>query len=363
MIKKRFILSILAVIAIIYIVVLVFSVIISPKTSPISSMTFDEMLKYTTKGNEDAVITIGVVRDGETSFTVYGNNASILPDTEHIYEIGSLTKTFTAALLCKAISEGKVDLDNRIDRYLNLPQQVYYPTLKRLVTHTSGYKEYYFERQMISNFFHGQKNTFYGIDENVLKRRIGKTDLENMDYPFKYSNFGMATVGAVLSKVYGQDFTSLINEFILNDLALENTRVSDGKGDLNGYWNWRVDDAYVPTGALLSTIGDMIKYLNLQISGEIPYLSYAHEKIAHVDATTEEYGKMNIVIDAVGIGWMIDLKNDIIWHNGGTSKFNCYAAFNPERRIGVVVLSNLAPNYRIPATVIGARLMTDLLSQ
>lgn len=343
--------------------VLFFSVIISRQTDLISSMSFEEMLSYTTKDNEDVVVTIGIIRDGETIYTVYGNNASILPETEHIYEIGSLTKTFTASLLCKAISEGKIDLNDRIDKYLDLPQQDWYPTIRRLVTHTSGYKEYYFERQMVSNFFHGQQNIFYGIDVNALNRRIGEISLKNTDYPFKYSNFGMATVGAVLSKVYDKDFTVLVNDFIINDLALENTRVSDGGGDLDGYWNWRFADAYIPSGALTSTIGDMFKYLGMQMSGEIPYLSYSHDVVAHVDATAEQYGEMNILIDAVGIGWMIDLKNDIIWHNGGTSKFNCYAAFNPERRIGVVVLSNLSPNYRIPATVMGARLMTDLLRQ
>ena len=85
----------------------------------------------------------------------------VLPQEEHIYEIGSITKTFTSSLLSKAISEGKVSLDDSIDTYLDLQKKDYYPTIQRLVTHTSGYKGYYLEKPMVSNFLH-KENDFNG---------------------------------------------------------------------------------------------------------------------------------------------------------------------------------------------------------
>lgn len=340
-----------------------FWAVISYRMSLVPKMTFNEMLAYTTKDNSRAVITVGIIKDGKMTYTVYGKNASVLPEAEHTYEIGSLTKTFTASLLCKAISEGRIDLNEQINKYINLPEGQDYPTLKSLVTHTSGYKGYYFDWQMASNFLHGEKNDFYGINEKALVKKLGEIKLGNKEYKFRYSNFGFAAVGEVLSCVYGTDYTKLMNGFITDELKLKNTKISDGRGDLEGYWNWKPGDAYMPAGAITSTISDMMKYISLQMSEGIPYLSLGQEEIVPINASTKQYEKMNIRMDTAGIGWMIDRKNNILWHNGGTSNFNSYAAFDKEKQIGVVILSNCSPHYRIPATVMGTKLMVTLQNE
>lgn len=79
------------------------------------------------------------------------------------------------------------------------------------------------------------------------------------------------------------------------------------------------------------------------MSGDIPYLAYGHEIVAKVNANTDILVDMNIRTDAMGIGWMLDTENNIIWHDGGTSNFNTYMAFNKKKQIGVVVLSNYPP--------------------
>ena len=361
--KKKLIRLFMITVLSIIICISIFVVITSYRMNLIPMMTFDEMMSYTTKDNEDAIITVGIIKNGETTYKVYGNNSSILPKKENIYEIGSITKTFTASLISKAIDEGKIDLDDHIDKYIDLPEKLYYPSLKRLVTHTSGYKGYYFDWQMATNSIHRQGNDFYGIKNERVIKKLGKLKLDNKDYKFQYSNFGMSVLGNVLSSIYETDYTQLMNNYIANDLKLENTRISDGTGNLSGYWNWETDDAYIPAGALTSTISDMLKYTELQISGVIPYISNTHEALAQVNATTKRYIKMNIRMDQVGIGWMIDLKNNIIWHNGGTSDFNSYVAFDKNNKIGVVILSNCSPNYRIPATVMGVKLMMLLQNE
>lgn len=337
--------------------------IMSEQMNKVSKISYEDMLAYTLKNKDDAVITVGIIKNGEMTYTVYGKNARILPQHKYIYEIGSLTKTFTTSLLSKAVSEGKVSLEKPIDAYLDLPEKDYYPSLERLVTHTSGYKGYYLEGQMVDNFFHKQENDFYGIDLNTLERRIGKINLENKDYKFKYSNFGLAVVGDVLAKVYKEDYDSLINSYIRNDLKLTDTRINDGSGDLTGYWNWKQNDAYLAAGSLTSDISNVMNYIQIHMTNKIPYLSMSHKALAHVNATSKQYVAMGIRIDSVGMGWMIDNKNHIVWHNGGTSNYNCYAGFNEEKQIGVVVLSNLSPNDRIPATVIGVKLLTTLLEE
>jgi CubicO group peptidase (beta-lactamase class C family) len=141
---------------------------------------------------------------------------------------------------------------------------------------------------------------------------------------------------------------------------MDHTSISKGSDDFDDYWNWNKDDAYIPAGAIVSNIGDMLKYLKIHMNEELPYLAIGHEALLYVGATSKSHEKMGIRIDSVGIGWMIDETNNLIWHNGGTDEFNSYIAFDKENRIGVVILSNLPPGYKIPATVMGVELRTSL---
>ena len=329
------------------------------KIDELTNMTYKEMIDNTTKNNEDAIITVGIIQKDEMIYEIYGENGVLLPFKEHIYEIGSITKTFTASLLCKAIGEDRINLKDRIDMYLDLPNKDDYPTVQGLVTHMSGYKGYYLEKPMIFNFIKG-KNDFNGVSKEMLMQRLGKINLDDSDNSFNYSNFGMATLGAVLEKIYDKDYAALMNDYILEDLKLFNTKISDGTGDLENYWEWSKSDAYLPAGGLLSNITDMMKYVQIQMEADLNYLSIAHGALAEANATTGNSEKMGIRIDSVGAGWMIDNKNNIIWHNGGTGNYNSYIGFDKENKIGVVVLSNLSPDFRIPATVIGIEILTSL---
>lgn len=331
----------------------------SHRMNQLVDMTFEEMLDYTTSNNDKAVITVGIIQNGEASYTVYGINGTILPQAEHVYEIGSLTKTFTAALIYKAIYEGRIALDDSIDKFLDLPKKEYYPTIRRLVTHTSGYESHYFEPQMISNFLRG-RNDFYGISGEQITDRIRRINLEDREYDFNYSNFGYAVIGLVLAEVYGDDYTSVMNRFIAAELGLHDTKVSDSIGDLGSYWDWQGNDAYIPAGALTSTIEDMLIYAGLQLGKSPEYIADTHEALAEINATTPLYADMNIRMDSIGVSWMIDDVNNIAWHNGGTDDYNCYLGFDYDKQIAVVILSNLPPDYRIPATMMGARLLIDL---
>ena len=341
----------------------IFLLVMKYQMSQIPKMTLEEMIAYTTKGKEDAKITIGTIKDGKVTITVYGEDGKVLPEQAYDYEIGSLTKTFTSSLLCKAIEEKGVKLTDSINYYLPLSEQSYYPSLERIVTHTSGYKGYYWEWQMASNFVHGEKNDFYNITRGELVNKLDSISLKDKVYPFKYSNFGIAVLGAVLEQVYDKPYKDLMNEYIQNDLKLINTNISDASGNLSGYWNWKEDDGYLPAGGLVSDIYDMVEYAKLHMTEKISYLALGHDKIAEIDATTKQYADMGIRMDAAGICWMIDEENQIIWHNGGTSNFNSYLGFDKDRQVAVVILSNFAPGYRIPATVMGAKLMQQLQNE
>ena len=181
-----------------------------------------------------------------------------------------------------------------------------------------------------------------------------------MDYQFKYSNFGFAVVGAVLEEVYDEDYNILMDSYIKKDLGLKHTRLSEGSGDLPNGWDWSESDAYLPAGALLSNVSDMMTYAKMQMLETPTYLSIAHKSLAIINASSSSNQKMGIFMDDAGAGWIMDQKNGIIWHNGATGNYNCYLGFDQERQIAVVVLSNLPPKYKIPATVIGIEILTTL---
>lgn len=329
--------------------------------SKIPGLSFNDCLNYTLKGNDNAIITVGIIKDGQATYTVYGKDGAKMPQAEYTYEIGSLTKTFTAALIEKAIIEGKIDLNDTVDEYLDMPVAVTYPTIEQLLTHTSGYKAYYFELPMIGNFF-GGKNDFCGITDEMLFERLSKVSVTSETKKFDYSNFGYATLGLILEAVYGKDYTTLVNEFASDELGLENTHISDKQGNLKNYWDWNAGDVYLSAGGLTSTISDMLDYAQLQLTGEGIFAS-CHDSLSVINTSTNATKIMDINIDEIGAGWIIDRENDIIWHNGGTGDYNCYLGFCPETETAVVILSNLAPDYRIPATVMGVKLMKQYLEQ
>jgi CubicO group peptidase (beta-lactamase class C family) len=212
---------------------------------------------------------------------------------------------------------------------------------------------------MIGNFFVG-RNDFCGITDAMLRDRLSKVSVTREAQKFNYSNFGYATLGLILEAVYGEDYTALVNAFAHDELGLTNTHISDEQGDLKNYWDWKEGDAYLPAGGLTSTISDMLDYASHQLSEE-GIFSSCHDSLAVIHASTNSYKKMDIQMDEIGAGWIIDRENDIIWHNGATGNYNSYLGFNLKTKTAVVILSNLAPNYRIPSTVMGVKLMKNIL--
>lgn len=103
----------------------------------------------------------------------------------------------------------------------------------------------------------------------------------------------------------------------------------------------------------------MLSYAQMQFKNN-PYFEQCHKSLKTINASTKDYKTMGINMDEIGMSWIIDKENDIIWHNGGTGDYNSYIGFNLETETAVVVLSNLAPNYRIPATVLGVKLLKEL---
>ena len=184
--------------------------------------------------------------------------------------------------------------------------------------------------------------------------------MEDKDYNFNYSNFGVSTLGLVLEKVYDKNYNKLLEEY-LEQLNMNNTTIATGTGNLSGYWKWNENDGYIPSGAIISNIEDMSKYLETLITSEEEYVINVTEPLKDINIENEIYNMFDVNIDSVGMTWIVDNKNNVIWHNGSTTNFNSYIGFNRENKIGVVVLSNISSQKDINMTLIGNKIMHELL--
>lgn len=213
---------------------------------------------------------------------------------------------------------------------------------------------------MIGNFFKGQ-NDFCGINDQAVLDRLSKLSVNAESYPFEYSNFGYAVLGLVLEAVYDEEYTDIFNRYAQVELGLENTYISDLKGDLSNYWNWEKNDSYLSAGGLVTTITDMLAYAELQLSQDNQFFT-CHQPLSEITTNTSSNKKMGIYMDEIGMGWITHKQNGIVWHNGGTDNFNCYIGFIPQEKTAVVILSNLSPRDKIPATVLGVKLLSEMVN-
>lgn len=324
----------------------------------VKDMSFEQLIQEALADKKDARVTIGIIKDGQMTYKVYGIDGEVLEQTEYLYEIGSITKTMTAALAAQAVEEKKLLLTDTIDMYLELPTGKVYPSIESLLTHTSGLEGQYFEWSMLSYLIHPEENPFQGITGEIVLEQYQRTKLkEGKKYGFEYSNYGFALLGLVLEEVYGTDYTSLVNEYLQKDLAMKNIHVSNGDADFEGNWIWETDDAYISAGAIVSDITDMLLYADAQLSGNT---TLCHQTLRQVNASDKWDRLGGFCIDEIGMSWIIDTENGFVWHNGATGMHTSYLGFCPEQNTAVVVLSNLSQDEEIQTTTIGFKKLMEI---
>lgn len=307
----------------------------------ISQMTPQQKIEHLLSENPDAIITIGKVNNGQQSYEVYGAEKKA-----YTYEIGSISKTMTAALVEQAVLEGKIDLNAEIDVYLDLNPSHDYPTIQQLLTHTSGYPSVYRKLQMFENVINDD-NAYYNIGREVILEDIQNNNLSNQKEAYTYSNFGYATLGLVLEKVYGEKYIHLVNRYLSN-LGFEKTNISTEFHDLDNYERFTEDDGYLPAGQVTSNVEEMMDYIAIQLE----------RNHAILEENITEYPELK----HIGYAW-VKHDNGIIWHNGGTAHFNSFLAFHPETQSGIIVLVNTAIEEDITATSIGNQMMLDCIEK
>lgn len=285
-------------------------------------------IDYILEEKPDAVISVGIWDAGKEEKCVYTSEGK-KDYQEYQYQIGSITKTFTGAMIAHQEQLGHLKLSDGN------------PPLEKLVTHKSGLNDLW------EKAFSENPDITYTREELI---ETAKNNAQKDNNEFCYSNFGSAVAGTIVADVYAKNngitdstYENCMNDFIRNELKLENTKVG-GCGDFRHNWKWKSGDEMMADGAMTSNVSDLLKYGQMYLSKREEY-AYLKNTIKPLSEVDDDF--------SIGYFWLIDKKTGMIWHNGEVNMENdngeevgyqSFIGISPESSKVVVVLSNVILN-------------------
>ena len=290
---------------------------------------------------------IGIVDDDGPRYYGFGRvspDSSAVPDEHSIFEIGSITKTFTATLLADLDLRGEMRIEGPVAAYLSAFGEISVHgdgpiTLESLVTHTSGLPR---EPPDIDR---GDDDRYAKYTAAQLEGLLASGSLEATPGAFSYSNFGFMLLEHAMETRLETTYEELVQERILSTLGMPDTsfevtpdlRVRMTTGLRDGQPTAEVALGVFPSmGGLRSSAADMLTFLGAQIGLESSSLGPALQATQTLRFADDE--------QAMGLGWHILKREEsgqtIHFHKGGTSGFVSFAGFDLENRRAVVVLVN-----------------------
>lgn len=323
----------------------------------LSSFISNECDSLLTNGEIES-LSLGVIKNGKIYKFHQGkltNGKS--PNEQTLYEIASLTKTFTGTLLAKAILDKKVGLDDDIRNYLpeNFPNLEFdgQPiTFRTLVTHTSGLPNMFPNRPGIFENPNWDELPFKinelqaGFTEKQFLEELHNVKLDTISgHKFSYSNAGANLIGYCLERIYEMPYKNLIKKYILEPLKMDNTYIGISKENsqfiakglnANGIeMPTRAKKELNAEGGIISTLDDMIKYMRFQLDSDNPLIQISHQELLK-----GKYGDFEN-----GLFWQIFKKGDKptkIFQNGGAFGTSSWLTIIPETKTGVFIITNLS---------------------
>jgi CubicO group peptidase (beta-lactamase class C family) len=258
---------------------------------------------------------------------------------ETVFEIGSISKSFTGILLAELVDEGKVALDDPVEKHFRALAGTFIgrATLGQLATHTSGLPRMPCDDPAIAYCFvpKNPENPYVGYSlQQLLDYLRAYTRPGTGPYPNDYSNTGFALLGLVLEAVESKTFEQLLSERITGPLRMGRTRVKLGLFDelrlIRGHdiseravEHWDLG-CFAPAGGIHSTIEDLEHFLSANIGA---------------DASTA-LGRAMFFSQTHALGWDSPEGAAGIWKNGGTGGFHSLIVFNRATHRGLVGLAN-----------------------
>ena len=292
-------------------------------------------------------IVISTVNDRHTDIRAFGKlDDGRTPDADTVFEIGSVTKTFTATLLADEVGSGAVSLDTPVGKLLpdfTLPQRNGKPiTLFELATQRSGLP------RLPTNLASGDPlNPYASYDAGKLKAFLSSYSLpRDPDSEYEYSNLGFGLLGYALAQQEHANYAALLNKHVFEPLRMRASGITltdamrahlasghDAQGKATPNWDF---DVLAGCGAIRSSAADLARYLRANMALDKTPLAAALT-LAQKPMRDTSGG------DRIGLAWMTRKTADgeIVWHNGMTGGYASFVGFNANGTRGVIVLTNI----------------------
>ena len=250
------------------------------------------------------------------------------------YRIGSISKTFTAVLILKAVEEDKLNLSQTIDKWFPSLKNSNKITIEHLLRHRSGIHNFTNDKDYLTwNTKPKTEEKMFAIIEK------GGSDFKP-DSKAEYSNSNFVLLTYILEKTYENSYSDLIEEYIAKPIGLSNTyifgKINPNNNECKSYRfakTWKVEsetDFTIPlgAGAIISTPTDLIKFSDALFGGKL--------------VTTESIEIMKTIKDGYGAGlFQIPFYTSIGYgHTGGIDGFSSVYSYFADKNISYALLSN-----------------------
>lgn len=318
-----------------------------PVKFEIPTDVIDQVKARVDNGYDSGIAIAMYTKNGEASY-VYGNGRPGEPlKIDAIFEIGSISKAFTGAILADLVQSKEVRLDDPLSQYL--PEGSKVPekggkkiTLEALANHKSGLP------RLPDNLAPANPQDPYAdySEKNLLDFLASYQLTREPGEAYEYSNLGAGILGHVLARSQKTTWGALVKARIIDPLGLKDTTVTltdeQKKRLVPGHvgdtetanWNF---DALAGAGALKSTVGDLLIFAKAS-AGIIP--TPVEESLRMAWETVQETGTYGTKI---GLGWHMTSTVGgvtVVWHNGGTGGYRSFVGFVPRVNKAVAVISN-----------------------
>ncbi len=268
-------------------------------------------------------------------------------DARTAFEIGSVSKTMTAALLAELIGQGKASLDDPLSDYLPAGTRV--PEfegkkilLRHVVTHTSGLAV--LPSRLGAT---GTDDPYVNLTEDALLASLGDVTLTAAPGTrFEYSNFASMLLSYAVARRAGEDFETLVDTQLFAPLKMDGAYIQQlpsGIRAAQGHspnrkpvsaWNFSTNLAGV--GGVRATLDDMVKYVQGELgrpaTSITPALKLSQQQVSKTPAMAMNWMLLPVAGRTVHV------------HEGGTGGFSSFVAFDNEQQRGVVILSDTTWN-------------------
>lgn len=325
----------------------------------------DDILKATYKINEPGATAL-VYKNGEVIYRKAFGNANLelgVPmQPEYVFEIGSITKQFTAIAILMLEEQGKIKVEDPITKYISdYPTNGKTITIHHLLNHTSGIKSY----TSLQSFM---KHARTDMTPSEL---IDKFKNEPMDFEpgekFLYNNSGYVLLGHIIEIITGESYADFIQKNIFDKVGMSNShygsmkklinnRATGYQQNDNGYVNADYLSLTLPyaAGSLMSNVDDLLKWQKALNTNKL-ISQKTYEKA--INGSSLNNGEHIVYGYGLSAGKIQGSKS--ISHGGGIFGYTTQGIYMPEEDVFVSVLTNCDCNSpggvanRITALVIG----------